>query len=407
MARLLNKSWVQGYLDVIDGYTESPEVWSWWSAVTAICGTMKKHCWVDRGSWKLYPNDFTVLVGRPGLGKGAAIGPIVDIINRANSANILSDRLTIEWILDRLSQGFPSQRVSPNGGQKFGFDATCLIVAPELSVFLRYPEDELPDLADLWDATDRKKLYGTRGKGLKEIDAPGPSMLAGCAPEWLTHAIPPNAIGGGFTRRVNFVYAKDKAKVMPWPLNQDFKKLTEPLVEDLKDIAQLSGEFTFDSDAKPLFEHLYSQGDPTQWDDEATANYTISRWAHVTKVAMALSAARGTSRVISKLDIEEAVDRVVDVTDGLRVVFRSVGESDMVTVADKVVRYLEARGSATFKQIIGVMWKDCTKAELEVILATLMDAGILVEGRVGSTSVLQLVQQTTPKKQQRVKVGMP
>jgi hypothetical protein len=113
---------------------------------------------------------------------------------------------------------------------------------------------------------------------------------------------------------------------------------------------------------------------------------------------MAIAAGKRDDMVLLKDDLEEATDRILDVTEGLRVVFRSVGESDMVTVADKVVRFLEGKGSATFKQIMGTMWKDCTKAELEVIMATLAEAGILQEIRIGQSTTFKLIQKVTKTK---------
>jgi hypothetical protein len=401
MPRTLKKGWCDVYLDIIRQYTESPESWGWWASITAVGASLRKHVYIDRGSYRLYPNDYVVLVGRPGLGKGSAINPIISILDRANTVNILSDRLTIEWILETMSKGFPAPSVGPGGGQTFGFDTTALLVAPELSVFLRFPEDQLPDLTDLWDARDRKCMYGTRGKGLVTVDKPGPSMLAGCAPEWLTHCIPANAVGGGFTRRVNFIYEKDESQSLPWPSHVDINTLTEPLVEDLRAISQLHGEYKFDNLARPIFEQMYVSRNAVAWEDEATANYVISRWAHVAKISMALAASRRDDLVITKSDIEEAADRIVDVTNALSIVFRSVGQSDMVTVADKVMRFLETKGAATFKQILGVMYKDCLKAELEVILLTLTDAGVVQEQKLGQNTVFKVIQKTAPKARRR------
>jgi energy-coupling factor transporter ATP-binding protein EcfA2 len=382
-------------MEIIARYSESPRKWNYWSSISVIQASLKRHVYVDRGSWRLYPNDYTVLVGRPGLGKGAAINPVVGIMKRANTTNILSDKLTIEYILERLSKGFPSTGIGPNGGFTFGVDTSCIFIAPELAVFLRYPDSELPDLADLWDANAGKKQYGTRGKGLYEIEDPTPSMLAGCAPEWLVRSVPPNAIGGGFTRRVNFIYDSGETHVRkPWPNTvMDFEKLTEPLVEDLKYIGQIHGEYKFDNLAKPIFEKLYDESDPNLHGDEATSNYVISRWAHVTKTVMAVAASKRDDLVICKTDLQEAIDAVEEVTEGLKIVFRSVGEGDLTVVADKVLQFLEKAPGATYKQILGHVWKDVVRDDLQVILMTLRDGGIIDEHSIGGNLVYQVMPQ--------------
>ena len=360
---------------------------------------------MERGSWRLYPNDFTVLVGRPGLGKGSAINPLHNILRRANTANILSDKLTIEWILEQLSKGFPHSGVGPGGGVTFGQDTSCVFFAPELAVFLRYPETELPDLADLWDARQGVQMYGTRGKGLFKIDSPTPSMLGGCAPEWLVHAVPSNAIGGGFTRRVNFVYDSGaNHKRMPWPDKADFEANTEPLVQDLRQISKTAGEYRFDNLAKPIFEQVYCDSDPNQHHDEATANYIVSRWAHVAKIGMALAASRREDRVLLKADLEEVLDEIHGVTEGLKIVFRSVGESDLTTVADKVIQYLEKVPGATYKQILNILWKDVTRDDLQVVLCTLRDGDVIEERSIGGNLCYAVLPVSTPKPKVRVAI---
>ncbi len=406
MSRTLSGGWLDVYLPLIEKFSESPRKWNWWSSIAAIQATMKRKCYVSRGSWRLYPNDYHVLVGRPGLGKGAAINPILSIVRRANTANILSDKLTVEYILERLAKGFPSTGIGVNGGVTFGVDTSCIFFAPELSVFLKYPDNELPELADLWDANEGKKQYGTRGKGLFEVENATPTMLGGCAPGWLVRSIPQHSISGGFTRRVNFVYYDGEGHVRkPWPTDDDttYKRLTEPLVEDLRAIAQINGEYKFDNPARRLFEQIYEESSPNGDCDEATSNYVCSRWAHITKASMAIAASHGDDKVICKCHLEEAIDMVEDITEGLKIVFRSVGESDMVVVADKVLLYLEKMPGATYQQILSQLWKDVTRDDLIVILSTLRDGGIINERGMNGT-LIYTAPPSAPKKTRPVNV---
>ena len=307
--------------------------------------------------------------------------------------------MTIEYILETLSKGFPNTGTGPNGGITFGMDCSCIFVAPELSVFLRYPQDELPSLADLWNANKDKKQYGTRGKGLREIEGACPTLLGGCAPGWLVKAIPADAVGGGFTRRVNFVYYDGEGHVRkPWPSNIDFATLTEPLVQDLRAISKLHGEYKFDNQTRTIFETLYNDSNPNNHPDEATSNYVISRWAHVCKVAMAVAASKRNDLVLLKTDMEEAINAVECVTEGLKIVFRSVGEGDLTVVADKILQFLEKAPGATYKQILNYVWKDVTRDDLQVVLMTLRDGGVVDERSIGGTLVYQVIPQVTYQK---------
>ena len=342
---------------------------------------------------------FTVLVGHPGIGKGEAMNPALQVVRKANSANIMSDRITIEWIKQELSKGFPAMGVSPLGGITIGgIEASCLLVAPELSVFLRFPEDELPDLADLWDSRPEPQMYGTRSKGLVTITAPCPSMLAGCAPAWLKDAIPPSAIGGGFSRRVNFVFAEKSKSANPWPDPTDWNSLLTPLVDDLKYMgSHLHGQYRFDTDARPIFEKIFAEKDNVL-DDEATSYYHQSRWTNASKLAMCLAAARRDDLVITKTDMEEADDMTADVRDGLKSVFRGVGSSDLIEATDKVMIFLDNTGAASREQIQAAVWRYCSRNELDMVLLTLRDAMMITEVSINKKTLFKAVPQAIVNK---------
>src|SRR5271157_5790829 len=136
MPRKLRRDWITEYLSDITPATESPTKFHWWCAASAIAATVKRNVWIDRVKWKLYPNLYVVLVGRPGLGKGAAMNPAIALMKEAGTVNILSDRVTMEYVLQKLSQGFPKMHTGPAQSLRLGTDASALIVSTELSVFI-------------------------------------------------------------------------------------------------------------------------------------------------------------------------------------------------------------------------------------------------------------------------------
>ena len=353
-----------------------------------MAASLKRHVYIQRGSWRLHPNLFTFLIGVPAIGKGAAIDPGIQMLKRAGTANILSDRITMEWIKETLAKGFtPPPRPGP-GGIVFGHDASCLLVAPELSVFLRHPEEELPDLADLWDAREGDQMYGTRGKGLCLVKDPCPTMLAACAPGWLKDSIPQSAAGGGFTRRVNFIFSNTVKYDNVWPSTVDWNTVTKDLVSDLIEISKIRGEYKFDNLARPLFEAVYKE-QITDFSDEATTHYVAARWANTTKVAMCIAASRKDDLVITKEEFEEAEQYTAAVRDSIKTVFRSVGSSDMVGAADKILRFIENSGTCTINQLMAAVWRECSRQELDVILVTLRDAGLIDESLINNRTVLK------------------
>lgn len=334
--------------------------------------------------YKLYPNIFAVLVGRPGLGKGGALNPAASILREANTTALMSDRVTIEYVLEKLSKGFPSQSIATGGGLQFGNDASAMIFSPELSIFITASQHTLPILADLWDSREGDFSYGTRHKGDYKIKNSCISMLAGSTQEWLISSIPANAVGGGFTRRVNFVFAKDKQAFIPWPA-QNHTAIRDNLVNDLRHISQIRGEMTFDKHAHQLFDAYYRSAIADEFDDEATTAYKTTKWAHATKLACAISLGCCDSLCISEDSLKLAIDRVDDILSNLSLVFRAVGESDLVTAADRILRFLEVKGYATKSEILRANWRHISSVDLDTILTTFISGGLVLEKVSGKT----------------------
>src|SRR6266568_2702429 len=124
MSRQLARSWIDAYTSTVESFIDSPENYNLWVGATVIGATLKRHVWIGRGTWKLYPNLFTYLIGAPAIGKGAAIEPGIQLIEKAKTANILSDRLTMEWVKETLATGFAQSPHTGPGGITFNQDAS-------------------------------------------------------------------------------------------------------------------------------------------------------------------------------------------------------------------------------------------------------------------------------------------
>ena len=390
------KNWIESYIGYVAPASESPLAYIYWSAATALSTVLKRNVYVGRGTYRLHPNLFTVLVGRPGIGKGTAIKPAVSLMKEAKVANTLSGRITIEYVLERLSVGWPTVLL-PGTSHKVSNESNCMIYSTELSVFLSASQNTLPILCDLWDFDEGEFEYGTRHKGEFRIKNPCISLLGGSTQEWLISSIPSSAVGGGFTRRVNFVVANDREKLLPWPVVQNHSAVRDALVQDLISISQLKGECQFAADVKPLFEKCYIESTPTEYDDEATTSYKTSLWAQVVKLAMVMSVSRGDDLIINKEDFRKSYDAIMTVAGNVPRVFRGVGESELVVVTDKILRFLEKKGYANKQEITKALWRDVTHEDLDKILATLLQGSVIYEYQQGRNTMYAVKDYNTVK----------
>ena len=166
--------------------------------------------------------------------------------------------------------------------------------------------------------------------------------------------------------------------------------MRDRLVYDLREIAELSGEVTFNKEARPLFEKCYQESEPGLYDDEATTSYKSSRWAQVTKLAMCMSASRGDDLVINKEDFQKAYDAVMTVSANVTKVFRAVGESELTVVTDKMLKFLEAKGF-TSPEMLHALWRDVTSEDMDKVLATLKEGGIIYDYVQGHRTMYAVV----------------
>jgi hypothetical protein len=403
--RAIRGDWLKEYIRLFTTTTISPEHYHFWVGATCIASTLKRNVWISGierivEEWRLFPNLFVVLVGRPGIGKGVAMTPGISLLKKAGTANILSDRITMEYVLEKLSKGFPKIYQSSNGtgppsgqGIKLGTESSALLISTELSVFIAASQFSITCLTDLWDSKEGVYQYGTRGKGEWNINEPIVSLIGGSAQNFLVKSIPADAVGGGFTRRVNFVLATERA---PLPVVKTPLVSKDALVEDLRHISQIRGQFTLTPAALQLLRDYYGTCDADDFDDEASAVYKASKWANAGKLAEIISISRDDSLVITEEDFQAGIDKVEEVAKNIKIVFRAVGESDLAGASEKVIHFLEVRGFASRAEIMAHNWRHFTSNQLDVVIATFREAGMIAEKSVGSKTLYQWIGDKKP-----------
>lgn len=412
MPRNCKGNFIEYYMEYVKNKSsDSPKIYHRWSAATIIAATLKRNCYIimPTGSWKLYPTTYTLLVGRPGLGKGLAMNEATDILKEANTCNIIGGKLTMPYVLDIMHKGFSQPLALGVGGSvviNTNMDHTVFMHSSELSVFLNAYKDSIETLTDLWD-TNEVFMTGSRQWAGKIIPRPSLNLLGGSAPEWLAKSIPADAVGGGFTRRVNFIYANTKE--IPTPVNgYNYMKVRSDLVKDLQAIASLRGAFTFAPAVLPLFKDYYDNAEPDEFDDAATSGYITSKPAHATKLSMVHSASRGDDLIINEADWKKAIEMIEEAAEGAQRVFRAVGTSNFVTASDKILRYLEMKadpknlnstGKAARSELMKILWQDLNStSELDMIVDMLCEAGMMRQFQTGRHIVYEHIPAQIRKK---------
>lgn len=385
MGRLLQKPWHESFLDCVSPHTDAPDKFVFWGAISLIGAAMRNHTYIDIGTFRLFPNQFVVFVAPPGVGKGTVMALVEELnaeIKPNPVINTLSDRITAEKIIETIADGwdtglqFVNQQIVPQTK-----DHSCLLFSSEIRVLLGASDWMLEFLEEAWSKTSFN--YQTKNKGSVKCTDMCCSLLAASVPDFLrnvnkeVHMV----ITGGFSSRCLFIHADKPSKDLPFPeplkKNKHSKGLYDKLIEDLKVIASLKGEFSINPEARMIFEDFLKTNRKLAEDDEleAVINFRARIKAHVLKLAMAFSASRSDTLVINKFDMSNAIAEARKVGVALNKLFRGVGDSADAENASRVQEIIEKAGMVTKKELVRKLRRHCTVEALERILYTLVFIG--------------------------------
>lgn len=365
--------------------SESPRNYNFWCGVSAISTVMKRKIYFQRGFFKIFPNQYIILVGPPGVGKGTAMNPAIDLVKEAGNAHYLADRLSAEKIIDILASGFSITQATVTGGFQLGKESCATITAAEASILLTASDWMLPLLCTFWDKNEFD--YQTKSGGSQLIKNLSVGLLGGCTPDYIRKLNVDSmaAVASGFTSRTIFVFANEKHKSIAWPDMTKANSLTDDLVEDLKYIGNLSGEMKFEPLAKALFISFYNNIKVDDFESEVIVNFKARMWSHVVKAAMVLSISEDDSLIIKEEHISKSIQLVETVLNTLDVTFRAVGESPIAEAQDRIMRFIEKKGVCTRSEIIRSNWRHVTDEDLTRIMTVLKAIHFVTEKMIGNT----------------------
>jgi Protein of unknown function (DUF3987) len=384
MPRQLKEPW----LDAFERYCadmEAPKEYIRWAGISVLSSSLKRRCYLWYRGIKFYPNQYIILVGPPGIGKGESINAATELSNNVKSVNYIKDWVTPQEIIEELSAGFqhiglkPGQVITTNVIQ----DHTCCIMAPELAVFLQQ-YDNLHSLMCAW--WDQNKFdYKTKNKGKHVIEDMSVSMLGGCVPDYVRSLSKDRLapITGGFTARTIFVYATEKFQLVENNFgipSQQINQLKNDLINDLKHITTLQGELSVSKDAAKLWEETYKEHNKRgAIDSDASTNFKSRISSHIIKTAITTCISESDNLIITRDHLRRAIEYIEAIRDKVDVVFRSVGESPLAVSLNKVVTYIDFVGITTYKNLVRFIYRDATIEQLTAIISVLKQADLIVE----------------------------
>lgn len=324
-------NFLQGYIEYTS-HLEAPTEFHLWAGIATIAGALRGKCWIDMGFFKWKPNCFIIFVAPPGIAaKSTTLDQGMNLLKQVEGINFAPASAT--W--QALCSNFAEVQETFNVGGKDIQMSNLTIAASELGTFLDMQNREMIDmLVDMWDGKDSPWVRRTKGSGEEVIQAPWVNLAACTTPSWVMENMPQYAIGGGFTSRCIFLYADQKEKAVAYP-DQNIPKhhsvIKKKLIEDLKKIASIKGNFTLTDEAKEFGTTWYdahTMNTPRHLRDERLQGYAARKQSHIHKLAMCLSAAEGSDRVITLQHFQSALSLLGIIEQNMMKVFDAISDDN-------------------------------------------------------------------------------
>ena len=401
---------VKMYLDYVEN-TESPRLFHIWGFLSAISASLGRRCWLPMGTGEIWPNMFVILTGPPAVRKSTAfkissaflkqytgvkfapddtggqrqgmISAMMDCGNKddedeqkiiaalANGVKVSNEaayNTTLADLSDTLD-AVGNLRLDTRDPR------TMYIAASELNSVLGEGNTALLTfLQKMWDGDAYRYQLKSTNVELKDALL---GIIGATTPSQLALAMPPEAVGQGFTSRVVFVYADKKHA----------RRIARPTLRvDLKDelggifstvYNEFDGPFAEASDAAKLLDSLYERGTVIQ--DPRFVHYSDRRHTHLQKLCMSLAASR-KSKTIETIDVKFADQLLLFTEQNMSEALGEYGMNKLGAAKQRLLDYLKTTdGPIPTNLLYGMLSRDMNMMDSKKTIVELHNAGKLTQ----------------------------
>lgn len=372
--------WITSYMEYTEE-SEPPKLFREWCAVSVIAAALQRKCWLEWGTTTFYPNLYIVLTAPAGKArKGTAMAPARKFIDKMGIP-CAAEAVTREALIRTLKE---AEDVTPmRNNMPPAIHSSLTVFSPELTVFLGYNNVQLmSDLTDWFDCSS-KWTYRTKTAGTDDITGVYLNLIGATTPDLIRSTLPLDAIGGGLTSRIIFVFEERKGKIVPFPFfSAEMRRLEEALYYDIEKIHMLQGRYKV---TKPFLE---------KWGDWYTSQEGVSPFKHnptrafdgyierrptqVLKLSMVMNASRCSDMNLDLCDLERAINLLERTEVKMPRAFGGIGMSQNSNLTYRVIEALCNSGGMTLPELLNHFIYDGSQNEIVTILNSLTTSKLVV-----------------------------
>lgn len=292
-------TFISAYLEHTKEYESPGSFWKW-SSYAAISAVLRDNCYRRQGDTVLFPSTYILLLGGSGSRKNWPVSLCEDLVVNVGNTKVISGRSSIQAILDELSQ---TETDSKTGKMVKG--GSAIFFAPELAGGLVADPQALSILTDIYDS---KKSFTSRLRTSPKfkIERLVFNALMASNEALVRDLYTQQAKEGGLLARTFLIVPNEFRPPNSLMKFSDKTKSVEDLINRLRKIGELRGEFIFNEDAIIEYDSWYN---PFRYEQKTRQDKTgvINRiHTGILKLAMILAANELTLQV-KKEHISEAI----------------------------------------------------------------------------------------------------
>lgn len=351
------KHWLKAYCE-FTAVSEAPLEFHFWTGVSTLAATLKRRVWRDELQFKWTPNFYIIFVGPAGVvTKSTTLNIGYQILRNVKDdqgreiVHFGPDSMTWHGLAKRFEMASAYETYTDRSGNQQRIlmsPLTCSV--SELGTFLR-PDDKglVSFLTDVWDGKDRPFGHYTKDSGNLNIENPWLNVIGATTPEWMQNNFPVSLLNEGLGARTIFIYGDKKRHYTAYPSRQvkatNYHDQETKLVEDLQYIAKLGGPIDMTEEAFKWGEAWYKkhlEGRELHMASSRYSGYLARKQTHMHKLAIILSLAQRDDLLITKDDLEQANEILLQAEQSMIRVFESVGVVDEAKHVAEVVAFVRA-----------------------------------------------------------------